>query len=259
MTQKRGFPRRFSSGFSTDSFPVVPGGFRRRFSGGFPAVSRRFLAGFANGFPAVRHRFSDSFSSGLRPSTTVLPTVFQRFSPVFHGFSRRPLSSDFTNGFPAVRRPLSSDFTNGFPAVRRRFSSRFASGFPGRGLTPVFRVLPAVSGGSTTVFQLVSQRFSSQFCPASGSTTVFRQFFQRFSSSFANGFPAVFSDSFASGLRPLNAVLRFSSGFPAVFRRFSGGSTAVFRQHASPGSTPVRLRRTDQRYAHAGPVVTAKM
>ena len=107
-----------------------------------------------------------------------------------------------------------------FPAVFRRFSDSFASGLPAD-----FR---RFSSGSTPVFQ----RFSGL------STAVLPTVFQRFDAGFPTVFPAV--------------RRRFSSGLPAVFQRFTsgflgkfdGGWTTVFQQHASPGSTPVRLRRT---------------
>ena len=83
------------------------------------------------------------------------------------------------------------------------------------------------SGIFPAVLPVVSRRFSGGF-PA-----VFRQFYQWSPGGFQRffgGFPAVSQ--------------RFPGGFPPVSRRFDGGSTAVFRQHASPGSTPSRLRRT---------------
>ena len=89
-------------------------------------------------------------------------------------------------------------------------------------------------------------------------TGLFPAVFRRFSDSFASGLPAVFQRfsgkfGFASGFPGGFPNGGFASGFPAVFRRFSGfsvgflgkfdgDSTAIFRQHASPGSTPSRLR-----------------
>ena len=145
--------------------------------------------------------------------TGLLPAVFRRFSDSFLG--------KFDAGFPAVFQPFSGGSTavlptglpvvsGSFPAVRRQFSS----GFP--------TVLPTVFRPFSAGFPAAQQRFC-QWSP---------EVFQRF----PGGFPAV--------------VRRFSCGFPAVSRRFSsgflgkfdGGWTTVFRQHASPGSTPSRLR-----------------
>ena len=112
MTQKRGFPRRFS-----DGFPTV-----------LPAVSRRFCPGFSSGSTPVFQRFCRGFSSG---STG----VFQRFDAGFPAVRRRgfPAVSRFSSGFRAVFQR----FPGGFPAVSGRFSSgsttvfqRFDNGFP---------------------------------------------------------------------------------------------------------------------------------
>ena len=105
---------------------------------------------------------------------------------------------------------------------KRGFSRRFPGGFP----TVFASGLPAVLRG-------VFQRFPSGFQPVS------RQF--------DNGFPAVLpvaSGSFPTVLPPV--FQRFSSRFASGLRQFSNGFAAGFPtvrwQHASPGSTPSRLR-----------------
>ena len=122
------------------------------------------------------------------------------------------------------------------PAVFRRFCRQFPGGFP--------TVLPTVFRPFSAGFPAAQQRFC-QWSPA-----VFQRFCRRFSSGstpvfqrFDAGFPAV-RRRFSSGSTP--GFQRFDAGFPMIFQRFSGkfdgGWTTVFRQHASPGSTPVRLR-----------------
>ena len=208
--------------FSSHSSPLLrlakvtqKRGFSRRFPGGFPtvfsasstAVFWRFSGGSTAVLPAVFQRFSGG-------STAILPVVSGSFPAVFQRFCR-PFSDHFPPVFQRFCRPFSDHFppvfqrlNSGFASGLRKFSSGFADGFP--------------------------RRFCRRF--SNGSTPVLPTVFQRFDAGFADGFPTV----------RRRFCRRFSNGSTPVFQRFSGkfdgGWTTIFRQHASPGSTPSRLR-----------------
>ena len=123
-----------------------------------------------------------------------------------------------------------------FPAVFRRFSDSFASGLPVGGFPAVFQRFCG--------FPAVFQRFSSGFPVVSDGFPAFQRFCREFSSGFPTPVFQRFCREFSNGFFP-TVFQRFSGGFPAAssfLGKFDGGWTTVSRQHASPGSTPSRLR-----------------